>query len=92
MQIIDMITSLYENNFPVRFGVILYSTKFINKIEVSGGELKSSAVEDDSQVKEDISSLVLLHIVFNPLYLARIYFWEQCLVQLFYSYELFFDR
>ncbi|XP_044490237.1 UDP-glucose:glycoprotein glucosyltransferase isoform X2 [Mangifera indica] len=59
LQIIDMITSLYENNFPVRFGVILYSTKFINKIEVSGGELESSAVEDDSQVKEDISSLII---------------------------------
>ncbi|KAJ0010856.1 hypothetical protein Pint_33129 [Pistacia integerrima] len=57
--IIDMITSLYENNFPVRFGVILYSTKFINKIEINGGELQSSALEDDSEVKEDTSSLII---------------------------------
>ncbi|KAJ4717311.1 UDP-glucose:glycoprotein glucosyltransferase-like [Melia azedarach] len=59
LEAVDMITSFYENQFPMRFGVILYSTKFIKRIELSGGELHSSAAEDDSQVKEDISSLII---------------------------------
>lgn len=57
MQSIDMITSFYENSFPMRFGVILYSTQFIKKIEQSGGELHSS--EHDSELEDDKSSLVV---------------------------------
>ncbi|KAH9751410.1 UDP-glucose:glycoprotein glucosyltransferase [Citrus sinensis] len=56
--VIDMIMSLYENHFPLRFGVILYSSKFIKSIEINGGELHSPVAEDDSPVNEDISSLV----------------------------------
>lgn len=59
VQVIDMIMSLYENHFPMRFGVVLYSSKLINKIEISGGELDISAAGDDSQLENDISSLVL---------------------------------
>ncbi|MBA0862880.1 hypothetical protein Goshw_013908 [Gossypium schwendimanii] len=55
---IDIITSLYENTFPMRFGVILYSAQFIKKIEMSGGELHSSALEHDSEIENDKSSLV----------------------------------
>ncbi|MFQ6636063.1 hypothetical protein Gotur_014259 [Gossypium turneri] len=55
---IDIITSFYENTFPVRFGVILYSAQFIKKIEMSGGELHSSALEHDSEIENDKSSLV----------------------------------
>ncbi|MBA0717017.1 hypothetical protein Golax_004863 [Gossypium laxum] len=55
---IDIITSFYENTFPMRFGVILYSEQFIKKIEMSGGELHSSALEHDSEIENDKSSLV----------------------------------
>ncbi|MBA0591745.1 hypothetical protein Gorai_008747, partial [Gossypium raimondii] len=55
---IDIITSFYENTFPMRFGVILYSAQFIKKIEMSGGELHSSALEHDSEIENDKSSLV----------------------------------
>lgn len=54
-----MITSFYENAFPMRFGVILYSARFLKKIEMSGGELHSSALEHDSEIENDISSLVV---------------------------------
>ncbi|XVF67689.1 hypothetical protein PTKIN_Ptkin10aG0141700 [Pterospermum kingtungense] len=59
LQTIDMITSFYENSFPMRFGVILYSTQFIKKIERSDGELHSSAMEHDSQIEDDKSSLII---------------------------------
>jgi UDP-glucose:glycoprotein glucosyltransferase len=58
LESIDMITSLYENNFPMRFGVILYSTKFVKQIEMTSGGIYSSAKENDSQ-NEDISSLII---------------------------------
>ncbi|MBA0726897.1 hypothetical protein Golax_002691 [Gossypium laxum] len=54
---IDMITSFYENSFPMRFGVILYSTQFIKKIEQSGGELHSS--EHGGELEDDKSSLII---------------------------------
>lgn len=56
LEVIDMIMSLYENHFPLRFGVILYSSKFIKSIEINGGELHSPVAEDDSPVNEDISN------------------------------------
>ncbi|KAL5787384.1 hypothetical protein ACOSP7_004333 [Xanthoceras sorbifolium] len=59
LEVIEMITSLYENSVPMRFGVILYSANFIKKIEKSGGDLHASAAKDDSQVKDDISSLII---------------------------------
>ncbi|KAK9286489.1 hypothetical protein L1049_014887 [Liquidambar formosana] len=59
LESIDMITSLYENNFPMRFGVILYSTKFIKKVEMSGGELQVSQAGNDGHMVEDISSLII---------------------------------
>ncbi|KAF2319840.1 hypothetical protein GH714_019555 [Hevea brasiliensis] len=64
LECIDMIISLYENNFPMRFGLILYSSKFIKKIEDGGGDLHLSAVENDSQ-KEDTSSLEALMNAMN---------------------------
>lgn len=68
-----MIMSLYENHFPLRFGVILYSSKFIKSIEINGGELHSPVAEDDSPVIEDISSLVFSlysHLLFFRLNLT----------------------
>ncbi|KAK8617673.1 hypothetical protein V6N13_080581 [Hibiscus sabdariffa] len=59
LQSIDMITSFYENSFPMRFGVLLYSTEFIKKIERSGGDLHSSDFEHDSEIEDDKSSLII---------------------------------
>lgn len=59
LETVDMIISLYENNLPMRFGVILYSTKLIQKIESNIDEIQLSSMEDDSQLEEDISSLVI---------------------------------
>eukprot|EP00257_Ricinus_communis_P021573 XP_015581097.1 UDP-glucose:glycoprotein glucosyltransferase isoform X1 [Ricinus communis] len=59
LESVDMIISLYENNYPVRFGLMLYSSKFIKKIEVSGGDLHLSSIEDNSQTEEDLSSLII---------------------------------
>ncbi|XP_059649193.1 uncharacterized protein LOC132295109 isoform X2 [Cornus florida] len=55
IQAIDTIISLYENSFPMRFGVILYSTKFIKKIESNSEELLLDPVENDSGTEEDVS-------------------------------------
>ncbi|KAM7250288.1 hypothetical protein ACFE04_022171 [Oxalis oulophora] len=54
LESIDMITSLYENSIPMRFGVVLYSSKFVKDVEISGGELH--LLPDH---KEDISSLII---------------------------------
>ncbi|XVE93241.1 hypothetical protein REPUB_Repub01dG0173400 [Reevesia pubescens] len=64
LQSIDMITSFYENSFPMRFGVILYSTQLIKKIEMSGGELHSSALEHGSEIEDDKSSLIIRLFVY----------------------------
>uniref|UniRef100_A0A2P2MAC6 Uncharacterized protein MANES_10G121900 n=1 Tax=Rhizophora mucronata TaxID=61149 RepID=A0A2P2MAC6_RHIMU len=58
LESIDTILTLFANNFPVRFGLILYSTTFIKKIEMGGGDLHLSAVQIDSQT-EDLSSLII---------------------------------
>lgn len=56
LQSIDILRTLYENQLPVRFGVMLYSTLLIKTIEDNGGQIPSS----DSQVKEDISTMVFI--------------------------------
>ncbi|KAL3638178.1 hypothetical protein CASFOL_018048 [Castilleja foliolosa] len=56
LETIDMIISMYENNLPVRFGVILYSAKLVEKIEANDGELQVAESKDD---REDISSLII---------------------------------
>ncbi|KAL2647851.1 hypothetical protein AAZV13_05G141800 [Glycine max] len=47
---IDMIISLYENNFPVRFGIVLYSSKFVMQLE-------NHATKEHSD--EDISTTII---------------------------------
>lgn len=54
LQSIDMIISLYENNFPVRFGIVLYSSKFVMQLE-------NHATKEHSD--EDISTMVILLFV-----------------------------
>lgn len=70
LQVIDMIANLYENQLPVRFGVILYSTTFIEKVERSGGENFADSIV--SSTDEDISSLVIYYLLL-------------CLLRWFYS-------
>lgn len=55
LQEIDMITNLYENSFPMRFGVMLYSSNLIKEIGMTGGKLHESEVHSQN---EDLSSLV----------------------------------
>lgn len=59
LQTIDMILSMYESSIPMRFGVLLYSSKMIKLIE-EGRELPAASTMHDSQkVGEDISSSVI---------------------------------
>ncbi|XP_066322950.1 UDP-glucose:glycoprotein glucosyltransferase-like [Miscanthus floridulus] len=44
---IDMILSLYQDGVPIRFGIIMYSSRFINVIEESDGTLTNNG-EDTS--------------------------------------------
>ncbi|KAL0365044.1 UNVERIFIED_CONTAM: UDP-glucose:glycoprotein glucosyltransferase [Sesamum angustifolium] len=53
---IDTMISLFENNLPMRFGVILYSTKLVENIEANDGELPVAHLKAD---QEDISSLII---------------------------------
>ncbi|XP_057977897.1 UDP-glucose:glycoprotein glucosyltransferase [Malania oleifera] len=59
LESVDMVISFYENNFPMRFGVILYSAKFIEKIEMNSGEPPLDPLKNDSPIAEDISSLII---------------------------------
>ncbi|KAL3004823.1 hypothetical protein AAZX31_08G185500 [Glycine max] len=53
LESIDTIISLYENNFPVRFGIVLYSSKSITRLE------NHSAKEDGDKFEEDISDMII---------------------------------
>lgn len=53
LQSIDMIISLYENTFPVRFGIVLYSSKYIRQLE------DHSAKEDGDKFEDDLSNMVI---------------------------------
>ncbi|KAM6554272.1 hypothetical protein CsatB_015034 [Cannabis sativa] len=57
LESIDMISSLYENSFPMRFGVILYSSKLVKQFENGGGEMHSLTEKDNQN--EDLSSLII---------------------------------
>ncbi|XP_057538898.1 UDP-glucose:glycoprotein glucosyltransferase [Amaranthus tricolor] len=57
LEVIDMIVNLYENQFPMRFGVILYSSTFTKKAEKNGAQ--DLADLDGSSGEEDISSLII---------------------------------
>jgi hypothetical protein len=46
-QTIDMILSMHQDNVPIRFGIIMYSSRFINVIE-----------DNDGSKSEDTSTLV----------------------------------
>ncbi|KAJ8755614.1 hypothetical protein K2173_022209 [Erythroxylum novogranatense] len=58
LESIDMILSLFENNFPMRFGLILYSMKFIKETEKQPNGLHLSTMKNDGQT-DDLSSLII---------------------------------
>ncbi|GAB4848141.1 hypothetical protein Ancab_002807 [Ancistrocladus abbreviatus] len=57
LEVIDMIINLYENQLPIRFGVLLYSSAFIKEIEANAGQLHAAAHNGHSE--EDISLLII---------------------------------
>ncbi|KAK9134686.1 hypothetical protein Syun_014016 [Stephania yunnanensis] len=60
LEAIDTIISMYENSFPMRFGVILYSSKLIVKIEENGGNLPPYIVgNNNDDIEEDLSSMII---------------------------------
>lgn len=67
-----MIISLFENNLPMRFGVILYSAKLVEAIEANDGELPVAHLKGDHG---DVSSLVIYLALMTPskMLLPRIY-------------------
>jgi UDP-glucose:glycoprotein glucosyltransferase len=50
-----MILSMHQDNVPVRFGIIMYSSRLINVIEENDG----------SKSEEDTSTLVILFSVLH---------------------------
>ncbi|TKY71358.1 UDP-glucose:glycoprotein glucosyltransferase [Spatholobus suberectus] len=52
LESIDMIISLYENNFPVRFGIVLYSSKYIMQLE-------NHSAKEDGDKFEDLSDMII---------------------------------
>uniref|UniRef100_A0A0D9XKJ1 UDP-glucose:glycoprotein glucosyltransferase n=1 Tax=Leersia perrieri TaxID=77586 RepID=A0A0D9XKJ1_9ORYZ len=53
---IDMILSLYQDNVPIRFGIIMYSSRLITIIEENDGNLP---VNDGSKIEDDTSILIV---------------------------------
>lgn len=56
---IDMILSMYLSSVPIRFGVLLYSSKLIKTVQENGGKYPTSAVKDETKNGEDISTLMI---------------------------------
>ncbi|KAL5230580.1 hypothetical protein ABZP36_029356 [Zizania latifolia] len=53
---IDMILSLYQDSVPIRFGIIMYSSRLISVIEENDGNLP---LNDGSTTEEDISMMII---------------------------------
>lgn len=64
LESVDMIVSLYENNFPMRFGVILYSAKFIKEVEMKGGDVIFAPEGTASPPVVDVSGLIIRLFLF----------------------------
>ncbi|MCO5576449.1 hypothetical protein L7F22_030259 [Adiantum nelumboides] len=50
LQVVDIILYYYENNVPMRFGIILMSTSAAKSIADSGGDLPSSGIQKDLSI------------------------------------------
>lgn len=53
LESIDMIISLYKNSFPVRFGVLLFSSKYITYLE------NHSTKEDGDKFEDDMFNMII---------------------------------
>ncbi|XP_054800106.1 UDP-glucose:glycoprotein glucosyltransferase isoform X1 [Prosopis cineraria] len=51
LELIDMILSLYENNLPMRFGIVLYSSKYITQMENHSSRGNRNNFEEDISTK-----------------------------------------
>ncbi|XP_042473077.1 UDP-glucose:glycoprotein glucosyltransferase-like [Zingiber officinale] len=56
-EIIDMVLSLYQSSIPMRFGIILYSSKLVKAINKNDGHLLTSLHNDKRA--EDVSSFII---------------------------------
>jgi hypothetical protein len=55
IQMVDKIAHYYQNNVPMRFGVIFMSSRIVNKIETQAGH---SSLIGEGDEEEDVSELV----------------------------------
>lgn len=67
-----MILSMYLSSVPMRFGVLLYSSKLIKTVQENGGKYPTSTVKDETKNGEDISTLVSSYIIVVIYYLSSI--------------------
>lgn len=68
MQTVDTILSFYENNFPIRFGVLLFSSKFIKQTENSDDGLTKSEADTSSLVTYFYFILLLVSNLWSMIY------------------------
>lgn len=54
VQAVEAFSTLYENNYPMRFGVILLSGKVLEHIEANGPD----GVSKEKDLETDLSTLV----------------------------------
>jgi len=64
-----MVLSLYQDNVPIRFGIVMYSSRLINVIEESDGSLPLNDGEDTS-----ILVIICLSIFFLLQFLDYLFF------------------
>lgn len=63
VQAVEAFTMLYENNYPMRFGVILLSGNVLEKIVANGEDIisvESDGVSKDKNSETDLSLLVYM--------------------------------
>jgi len=61
VQAVEVFSMLYENSYPMRFGVILLSGRVLEQIAASGEDILTSVGADDvSNLKDSETDLSLL--------------------------------
>ena len=66
LQSVEAILSMYGESIPIRFGILLYSSKMIKCIEENGGGIDFSA-NSCYDSGDDVSTLVIyFHDIFCP--------------------------
>lgn len=71
VQAVEAFSILYENNFPMRFGVILLSGRVLEQIAASGEDILTSVGADGvSNLKDSETDLSLLVYPSTPVPLS----------------------